>query len=134
MSDVQLRNIDVAEFDRRWQLVFVQLLEELQDVSDAGQVDRVLPGQLLDRLQLHDVSLGEAPPVGRRALGNDETQVLEQFIFQQRVHHSIGTDLSTGFEYRPLLSNNASALIARVFLDGVSCGSGVLPFSGAFSI
>ncbi len=36
----------------------------------------------------------------------DETQVLEQFVFQERIHHFIGTDISSGFEYRPLLSNN----------------------------
>ena len=30
----------------------------------------------------------------------------EQFVFQEKVHHSIGTDLSSGMVYRPLLSNN----------------------------
>src|SRR5207244_1663354 len=36
----------------------------------------------------------------------DETPVLSQFFFESNVRHAIGTDLSTGFEYRPLLSNN----------------------------
>jgi hypothetical protein len=36
----------------------------------------------------------------------DETGVLQQFVFQEKVHHFIGADLSTGMEYRPLLSNN----------------------------
>src|SRR5205807_4271854 len=36
----------------------------------------------------------------------DETESLRTFIFQDRVRNYIGTDLSTGFEYRPLLSNN----------------------------
>ena len=36
----------------------------------------------------------------------DETEPLRTFIFQDRVRNYIGADLSTGFEYRPLLSNN----------------------------
>jgi hypothetical protein len=36
----------------------------------------------------------------------NETNPLEQFIFQEKVHHYIGADLSTGMVYRPLLSNN----------------------------
>jgi hypothetical protein len=36
----------------------------------------------------------------------DETEPLRTFIFQNRVRNYIGADLSTGFEYRPLLSNN----------------------------
>jgi hypothetical protein len=54
----------------------------------------------------------------------DETPVLETFVYQEKIHHFIGTDLSTGFEYRPLLSNNivmtfgASTLITgRGFRD-----------------
>src|SRR5438445_7856032 len=80
-SDVQLRNIDVAEFDRRWQLVFVQLLEELQDVSDAGQVDRVLPGQLLNGLEFHDVALRKPTAVGRGAPRHHQPEV---FVHHER--------------------------------------------------
>jgi hypothetical protein len=36
----------------------------------------------------------------------DSTQVLEQFIFDNNIPSFIGTDISTGFEYRPLLSEN----------------------------
>jgi hypothetical protein len=36
----------------------------------------------------------------------DKTNVLEQYLFVSRIDRQIGTDLSTGFEYRPLLSNN----------------------------
>ena len=36
----------------------------------------------------------------------DQTQVLKTFIFQGTVNNYIGVDLSTGFEYRPLLNNN----------------------------
>jgi hypothetical protein len=36
----------------------------------------------------------------------DKTNPLETFVFQNRIDNAIGTDLSVGFEYRPLLSNN----------------------------
>jgi len=44
----------------------------------------------------------------------DTTGVLQQFIFQQQVQDFIGTDISLGAEYRPLLSNNI------IFLAGVA--------------
>jgi hypothetical protein len=37
----------------------------------------------------------------------DQTEPLKVYIFQGNVNSFIGVDLSTGFEYRPLLSNNA---------------------------
>jgi hypothetical protein len=49
----------------------------------------------------------------------DEVAVLQQFTFQQTVHRHIGTDLSVGFEYRPLLSNN---VIARFGAAGLIPG------------
>jgi len=36
----------------------------------------------------------------------DKTNVLETFAYQTKIDRKIGLDLSTGFEYRPLLSNN----------------------------
>jgi hypothetical protein len=36
----------------------------------------------------------------------DTVQPLQTFLFQQQIRHFIGADLSTGLEYRPLLSNN----------------------------
>jgi len=47
----------------------------------------------------------------------DNTAVLRQYAYAAKIDQSIGTDISTGFEYRPLLSNNviikfgASALL-----------------------
>jgi len=40
----------------------------------------------------------------------DKTAVLEQFTFQGELDREIGVDLSTGFEYRPLLTNNVIML------------------------
>jgi hypothetical protein len=51
----------------------------------------------------------------------DKTEVLETFIFQERVRRRIGTDLSMGFEYRPFLNNNV------LIIGGVS---GLIPGSG----
>lgn len=51
----------------------------------------------------------------------DKTNVLEQFVFQENIHRDIGLDLSTGFEYRPLLNNNI------IVVAGVSS---LLPGSG----
>ncbi|MBC7820586.1 MAG: hypothetical protein IAG10_27190 [Planctomycetaceae bacterium] len=51
----------------------------------------------------------------------DETNILETYIFQEHVGHRIGTDLSTGFEYRPFLNNNV------VIVGGVS---GLIPGNG----
>lgn len=44
----------------------------------------------------------------------DRTNVLEKYIFQEKVHREIGTDLSTGVEYRPFLNNNV------IIIGGVS--------------
>lgn len=36
----------------------------------------------------------------------DKTAVLQQFVFQDNIDREIGFDVSSGFEYRPLLNNN----------------------------
>ncbi|CAN5585039.1 hypothetical protein BH11PLA2_BH11PLA2_35000 [soil metagenome] len=36
----------------------------------------------------------------------DKTNVLEQFVYQPKIDRQIGTDISTSFEYRPVLNNN----------------------------
>src|SRR5713226_4827978 len=59
--------------------IYLQRLQQHQDVLDAGQVDAPLSSELLNDLQLAHVALGVAPPVGRRPVGFDEAQVL--------VHH-----------------------------------------------
>ncbi len=51
----------------------------------------------------------------------DETEILEQFVFQDPIRSFIGTDLSLGLEYRPWLNNNA------IIIAGIS---GLLPATG----
>ena len=40
-------------------------------------------------------------------------QVCQQFLFAGHIHHSIGTEPSSGFEYRPFL-NDAVVLVTGV--------------------
>ncbi|MFO0852139.1 MAG: hypothetical protein U0871_26780 [Gemmataceae bacterium] len=51
----------------------------------------------------------------------DKTAVLETFLFQPNLDRELGTDLSTGIEYRPLLTNNV------IFVGGAAV---FLPASG----
>lgn len=51
----------------------------------------------------------------------DETKVPEVFVYQGQVRHYIGEDISMGFEYRPLLSNN---IICRYGLATLIPGPG----------
>ena len=37
----------------------------------------------------------------------DKTNSLETFVFQSHIDRFVGVDLSTGYEYRPRLNNNA---------------------------
>jgi hypothetical protein len=73
----------------------------------------------------------------------DKTQVLETFLFQNNLKRFIGVDLSTGFEWRPRLNNNAiiigglSALIPGTgFRDLYNNKNGRVPtlFSGLTEI
>jgi hypothetical protein len=83
------------------------LLPDLRSSKIEGQSNFVNPGLLLLNF---GVDLELTPKL--RMINNvnflwfDETAVLEQFLFDGSIRHFIGVDLSTGFEYRPLLSNN----------------------------
>ena len=51
----------------------------------------------------------------------DKTAALQTFVFQGKLDRDIGVDLSSGIEYRPLLSNNI------IVLAGAAC---LLPSNG----
>jgi hypothetical protein len=80
---------------------------DLRSSKIEGQANFVNPGLFLFNL---GVDLDLTPKL--RMLNNcnflwfDEPNVLQTFVFQDHIHRTIGVDLSTGFEYRPLLSNN----------------------------
>ncbi len=91
------------------------LVPDLRSSKFQGQTNFVNPG-------LHLVNAGfdieYTPKI--RSINNvnllwfDQTEVLETVAFQGGIRNFIGTDVSTGFEYRPLLNNNI------IFLAGIS--------------
>ena len=46
----------------------------------------------------------------------DETNALETFLFDSHIHKYIGTDLSTGIEYKPLVSENVVFMVGSSIL------------------
>jgi hypothetical protein len=79
----------------------------LRNTKFQGQTNFVNPGLHLFNLGLD----GDITP-RLKSINNvnflwfDETEVLETYLFVGDVKNFIGTDLSTGMEYRPLLNNN----------------------------
>jgi hypothetical protein len=79
----------------------------LRNTKFQGQTNFVNPG-------LHLFNLGIDADITPRfkTINNvnflwfDQTEVLETYLFVGEVRNFIGTDISTGFEYRPLLNNN----------------------------
>src|SRR5262249_6735487 len=90
----------------------LSLVPDLRSDKFQGQANFVNPGLLLPSL---GVDLDLTPRL--RMVNNlnflwfDQTNVLEQYLFQARIHRFIGYDLSVGFDYRPLASENAIAII-----------------------
>lgn len=98
------------------------LLPDLRSSKTQGQSNFVNPGLLLANVGVDfDLTPKWRMVNNVNLLWFDETEVLEQFVFQERIHHFIGTDVSSGFEYRPLLSNNT---IVRFGLAGLVPGRG----------
>jgi hypothetical protein len=83
------------------------LVPDLRASKFQGQSNFVNPGLLLFNV---GVDFDLTPKVklinNANLLWFDKTNVLEQFVFQANIRRFIGGDLSTGIEYRPLLSNN----------------------------
>lgn len=100
----------------------MSLVPDLRSSKFQGQSNFVNPGLFLFNL---GVDFDITPKL--RMINNcnflwfDQTNVLQQYIFQERVGRRIGTDLSTGVEYRPFLNNNV------VMIGGVS---GLIPGGG----
>lgn len=83
------------------------LLPDLRSSKIQGQSNFVNPGIQIVNLG-YDMDL--TPKL--KSINNvnymwfDKTNVLEQFTFDGNINRDIGLDISTGLEYRPLLSNN----------------------------
>lgn len=100
----------------------MSLVPDLRSSKIEGQANFVNPG-----LEFVNVGIDFDVTPKLRLINNvnclwfDSTNVLQQFLFQSGIHRFIGTDLSSGVEYRPLLNNNI------IFLGGIS---GLLPGLG----
>lgn len=98
------------------------LVPDLRSSKFQGQANFVNPG-------LHLVNAGfDADLTPRlRSITNvnylwfDQTEVLETYVFQSNIDTAIGTDLSTGIEYRPLLNNN---IVVVAGISGLLVGDG----------
>ncbi len=94
-----------------------------------SQANFVNPG-----LQLYNVGVDFEVTQRTRLVTNcnflffDTTNVLESFVFQDNISKSIGTDLSLGFESRPLLNNN---FILRAGVSGLIVGDGFRDLYGS---
>jgi len=98
------------------------LLPDLRSSKIQGQPNYVNPGLKLVNLGMDfDLTPKARLITNANFLWFDETNVLQQYVFQNNVRRFIGTDLSAGIEYRPRLNNNL------IFTGGVS---GLIPGTG----
>jgi hypothetical protein len=93
----------------------MSLVPNLRSSKFQGQTNFVNPGLHLFNLGM-DADLTPKLKLihNTNFLWFDQTEVLEQFVFQGDVRPFIGTDVSLGAEYRPLLNNNI------ILIGGVS--------------
>jgi hypothetical protein len=94
----------------------LSLLPDLRSSKIQGQSNFVNPGLYLLNFGV-DVDLTPKWKMINNInfLWFDDTDVLQQFVFQKPIDTYIGIDLSTGLEYRPFLSNNV------IVTTGLSC-------------
>jgi hypothetical protein len=83
------------------------LVPDLRSSKTQGQSNFVNPGlQLLNFGADFEITQKLRLVSNVNCLWFDSTESLKLFTFQENIHRHIGTDISLGFEYRPLLSNN----------------------------
>jgi len=89
----------------------LSLVPDLRGSKPQGQSNFVNPG-----LQIVNLGMDFEITPKIKAITNanflwfDQTAVLEQFTFQSDIDPRIGTDLSLGLEYRPLLNDNVQLI------------------------
>jgi hypothetical protein len=92
------------------------LLPNLRSSKIEGQANFYNPGLDLWNFGMDfDVTPKTRIVTNCNLLWFDAVGVLEQFVFQGHINRNIGTDISLGTEYRPLLSNNV------VLIGGLQC-------------
>jgi hypothetical protein len=83
------------------------LFADLRSSKIQGQSNFVNPGIFLTNLGIDfDITPKLRLVSNVNFMWFDHTEPLQLFVFQQKIRREIGTDISLGFEYRPLLSNN----------------------------
>jgi hypothetical protein len=96
-------------------------LPDLRSSKIQGQSNFVNPGEILFNLgQDMDITPKLKMVNNINFVQFAQTNVLEQFLFAGHIHHTIGTEPSTGFEYRPFL-NDATVIVvgAAALLPGM---------------
>ncbi|MFM1802732.1 MAG: hypothetical protein RJA81_2084 [Planctomycetota bacterium] len=104
----------------------LSLVPDMRNSKIQSQANFVNPGIMIPGLAM-DMDLTPKLRMISTAqlLWFDQTSPLKQFLFDGNIRRFIGGDLSTGFEYRPLLSENVT------FVGGVSM---LIPGEGFQSI
>ncbi|MCA9119546.1 MAG: hypothetical protein H6822_11295 [Planctomycetaceae bacterium] len=98
------------------------LIPNLRSSKFQGQTNFVNPGLYLVNLGMDADITPRLKLIGNaNVLWFEQTEVLEQFVFQSDIGHFIGTDLSLGAEYRPYHNNNV------ILVGGIS---GLIPGGG----
>jgi hypothetical protein len=98
------------------------LLPDLRSSKVQGQANFVNPGLMLGNFGVDFFLTPKLKMVNNlNLLWFDETGVIDLFTYQGGIHHFIGVDVSSGFEYRPLLNNN---VVARFGVSTLSPGRG----------
>lgn len=99
----------------------LSLLPDLKATKTQGQPNFVNPGLFLVNWGVDaDITPRLKSINNINLLYFDDTAVLETFVYQGRVKRTIGTDVSSGWEYRPFLSNNVILVggISALFPQG----------------
>lgn len=93
----------------------MSLVPDLRSSKFQGQTNFVNPGLHLVNVGIDaDITPKTKLITNMNFLWFDQTEVLEQFVFQSDIDTYIGADLSAGVEYRPRLNNNI------IFVAGLS--------------
>jgi hypothetical protein len=85
----------------------LSLLPDLKATKTQGQPNFVNPGLFLINFGFDADITPKLKSINNvNLLYFDDTAVLETFVFQAPIKRTIGTDVSSGLEYRPFLNNN----------------------------
>jgi hypothetical protein len=85
----------------------LSLLPDLKATKTQGQPNFVNPGLFLVNFGFDADITPKLKMINNvNLLYFDKTEVLETFVYQNKIKRTIGTDVSMGLEYRPLLNNN----------------------------